>query len=323
MLRRITSPVKLAFQRPPRFEATELGSSDVKASTSALLVAVLLAGVGGYWLGLRTARSSPPTRAVAEGPVVARWSGGALGAAQLQARVVERKTSAGLTSLEPSRAREFADAVIQDALLAAEARRRGLEDDARVQGPLADLLARRLVELEVESTPRAPATDAALAAYYDAHRDDFDRPERIRLTLLEVKGPRAKGELEALQRELSALPAAAQNEALDKRGAERGTFTREALEARLGAPTAEAAWLLMNLERLELLQAPDSALLVRLEGREAGRAVTLAQARDQLESRLWYEQREAALGTRLEELRGALKLEVDEGALKRALSEVK
>ncbi len=243
--------------------------------------------------------------------------------AQLQARVVALKISAGLASLEPARARTFADGAIHTALLAEEARSRGLENDARVRGPLDDLLARRLIEVEVEGAPRVEAPEAALVAYYEAHREDFMRPERVRLTMLQARGPRAKTELELAQRELSALSVAAQNEVLKKRGAQTAAFTREELETRLGAQAAEAAWLLMNLERLEVLPAADSAVLVRLEERQAGRSLTVEQAREQIESRLWYEHRDEAIAKHFEKLRGKWKLQVDESALSKALFEVR
>lgn len=263
-------------------------------------------------------------------PTVARWSGGALTVSQLQARVVALKTAAGLAALDPTRARAFADGVLQTALLAREAHRRGLEHDARVEGPIAELLANRVIELDLEAA-RRPATDAEVTAYYEAHREDFLRPERIRLQVVQTKVARgaerarfkAKAELEALRQELSSTSPGTPNPALDKRGALEGVFTRAELETKLGAEAAQAAWLLMNLGRFEVLETEDSLLLARLDAREPERSLTAAQARAQIESRLWYERRDQVIAQQVEALRQKLKLDVDEAALTRALSEVR
>lgn len=301
-----------------------------------VLVAVaLLAGAAGYQWGRSRPEAAPPSPALptTPEPAVAQWTGGRLTAAQLQQRVVALKTSAGLVSLDAARARAFADAVVQTALLATEARSRGLENDARVQGPLADLLARRLVELDVEDPKQRPApSEAEVTASYEAHREDFLRPERIRLTVLQVRAPKgdararvkAKTELETLQRQLSGLTPAAVSQALAKRaGGTLGALTLPELEARLGTEAAQAAWQVMSLERLELLETADAVLLVRLEGRDPGRTLTRDQAREQIESRLWYEHRDEVLKHYREALAGRLKLKVDEAALQQALSETR
>lgn len=309
----------------------------------ALLVVALLAGAVGYQLG-RSRPASPSTLPPESAePTVAHWAGGKLTVAQLQTRVVALKTAAGLPSLDPARARAFADEVVQTALLATEAKNRGLEHDAQVQGPLAQLLARRLIEVEVEDPRQRPSpTEAEVGAYYNAHREDFLRPERIRLSVLVAPASRsdlrarakAKSELEAIQQELLALPAAAVSEAMEKRARQRGASSGDAgvvlgalslpeLEARLGEEAAQAAWLLMAIERLEILETADAVLLVRLEGREAGKAITREEAREQIASRLWYERRDELLKKHLAAVRAKLELQVDDAALSRAVSDVR
>ncbi len=296
------------------------------------MAVTLSSGVGGYWVGQRSVPRPPslPENPEAAEPTIARWAGGRLTVSQLQARVVALKTASGLPALAPAQARAFADGVIQTSLLAAEARQRGLEKDPRVQGPIADLLARRLLEVDVEAA-RRPATDAEVTAYYEAHREDFLRPERVRLTVLQTRASRgdarargkAKAELEALRQQLTSTPPAALNEALTKHAAVEGAFTAAELETRLGSEPAKAAWLLMNLGRFELLETEDSVLLARLDAREPGRSLTVEQAREQIESRLWYQQRDQVIARQVEALRQKLKLEVDANALEQALSDVR
>ena len=305
----------------------------MRASLLMPLLMVALSGVGGFWVGRRSGEVAvPPSVTFPEDtePTIARWSGGRLTVSQLQARVVALKTASGVAVLDPAIARTLSHGVIQTALLATEARQRGLERDPRVEGPVAELLARRMMEVDLEAA-RRPATDAEVTAYYEAHREDFVRPERIRLAVVQNRAPRgnerararAKVELEALRQALTSTPAAALSEALAKQGAFEGAFTRAELETRLGAESAQASWLLMNLGRFEVLETEDSVLLARLDAREPESSLTPGQARAQIESRLWYAHRDQVLAQQVEALRQKLKLEIDEGALTRALADVR
>ena len=304
----------------------------MRPSILVLLLSVALSAVAGYGVGHRTAGPPGPSPSSPEAPepTVARWSGGRLTVAQLQARVVGLKPTLGVAALDPARARTLADGVLQTALLATDARQRGVERDPRVEGPIAELLANRVIELDVEAA-RRPATDAEVSAYFDAHREDFARPERIRLAVLQTRAhrgdararARAKAELDSLREALTSTPPAGLSEALTKHGAVEGAFTRAELETRLGAEPAQAAWLLMNLGRFELLETEDSVLLARLDAREPERSLSVEQAREQIESRLWYAQRDQVISRQAETLRKKLNLEVDEAALTKALADVR
>ncbi|XXX80574.1 peptidylprolyl isomerase [Sorangium sp. So ce134] len=85
---------------------------------------------------------------------------------------------AAAQSVSPAQAR---DAAIRDALLAAEARSRGLEHDAEVQRDISAVLARRLLHrLREEAENAGPVTDDELRVATERHWLDLDRPEGYR-----------------------------------------------------------------------------------------------------------------------------------------------
>ncbi len=69
--------------------------------------------------------------------------------------------------------------IVPELLLQAEAERRKLAEDPHVRARLQDASFQALVEQERAKLP--PPTDAEIDAYYDAHRRDFERPERLLL----------------------------------------------------------------------------------------------------------------------------------------------
>ena len=317
------------------------------AQTIPVLLAIVAAGAIGYGVGRSRSTPSPHTDAPPPPsvPSVARWTGGALTAAELQARVVALKAAAGLPALDDARKEAFAERAIDSALLAAEARDRGLEGDARVAGPIAELLARRLLEVELEDPSKRPKpTDAEVAAWFEAHKDELVRPEQIHLAELTGNAPRSepaarkkvRAMLEAARNQVAAAkPEAApalfaelvkksgDDPELAPRGGDLGALSQPDLEKRYGPEGAKAAWLMVGSGQLEIIESDVALHLVRLVARVPGRTTTLEAARPQIESRLWYERRDAELKKLLDALKSKRKLEVDEKALEAALADVK
>lgn len=260
-----------------------------------LAIGLLVAAAGmavGFMLGRSGAKEPAPP--ASSGPVVARWAGGQLTAGALRERILAQKNAAGLSALDPARARTFSDAALRSALLAAEARRRGLEHDPRVEGELAEALARRLLELELEGGAKHGAVSAAeITSYYQQHREEYVHPERVRLHRLDSDAGIA-------------------------------SMSRAELEAQLGPEHAARVWLMVGVGEVSPGLATDAGVVrFRLEGREPGRDVSLEQARAQIESRLWYARRDVELDRLVSSLESQLKLEVDQQALAAVLAELR
>src|SRR5690606_33662354 len=91
-------------------------------------------------------------------------------------------------------------------VLAAEAKRQGLDQHPRVLAAWKDALARELLE-QVATSSMADIDEAEIVAWYETHRDDFVQPERRRVAMLVVPAAQEATELhDVLTREIAGTP---------------------------------------------------------------------------------------------------------------------
>ncbi len=88
----------------------------------------------------------------------------------------------------PERRRKLLDELVNVELLAAEAQRRGLDKTPETEEALRQVL-RDAVLNDVRKGVKAPGEipETAVRAYYEAHKDDFEDPERRRVAHIAVK----------------------------------------------------------------------------------------------------------------------------------------
>src|SRR5260221_4031774 len=127
---------------------------------------------------------SLPALADDQDPVVIR-----VGSAALRESDVARR----LAAVPPFQLRTFGNskeqsakhvvdaAMVPDLLYADEAERRRLADVPRVRRRIREALRRALSESVRRDVVAAGIPEDELRKYYDAHRDDFEKPERIRI----------------------------------------------------------------------------------------------------------------------------------------------
>jgi peptidyl-prolyl cis-trans isomerase C len=121
----------------------------------------------------------------------------------------ERKAPANGESLTPEEKKEVLDSLVEEKLLYAQALKKGLDKDPKVQKVMVNTLLRE----EVYSTVKnSDFTDEMLQKYYDEHKSEFIVPEKvqIRRILVKVSDARtdeaAKAEAERLRKEVAAKP---------------------------------------------------------------------------------------------------------------------
>jgi hypothetical protein len=117
-------------------------------------------------------------------------------AAKVLARVGDREITLGeyaatvermdqferLRYQSPERRKQLLDEIIKVELLAAEARRRGLDKRPETQERIRQILRDEVVKEARDSLPPpAQVPESEVRAYYDKHRDEFREPERRRV----------------------------------------------------------------------------------------------------------------------------------------------
>jgi peptidyl-prolyl cis-trans isomerase C len=196
--------------------------------------------------------------------------------------------------------KEFLDGMIRFQLLADEARKEGLETDPEVIATVDKVMVQKLIHKKFgdEGADKLPPSD--LQAYYDAHKDEYVKPERLRLQLIEIKGAdkqsaakkvladlKAKGDLAAF----GTYAAAHSDDAISKsRNGDTDYKTHDELVAAYGDGVAAAADRLKQINELsEVVEGKDGWYLLKLIGRQAALNRTLDQVKPALQSRLWHE----------------------------------
>lgn len=86
----------------------------------------------------------------------------------------------------PEARREFVESLIRNELLVQEARRRRLDEAAEVKALYEKVLVQHLL---TQAASASAPSEADARAYYDAHPDEFSRPERVRVAVIEF-GPK-------------------------------------------------------------------------------------------------------------------------------------
>lgn len=238
----------------------------------------------------------------------------------------------------PERQAELLDELINTELLAQEAERRGLDKSPEYQAKLfLALRDERLEELRASLPPLESFSDAEVGAYYEAHKSEFEEPERRR-PLVIVTGGRAQAET-VLRRAKGASGSEwgklAKEFSLDRRGlvsdeaselaGDLGFVSAPGVERgenpEVPEPVRAAVFQLQALGDVapEVVEANGRFYVVRLGGTSPARLRSRQEAdrtiRVELRRRLFREKEKALL----EELRKKYPATVDRAALERAL----
>jgi peptidyl-prolyl cis-trans isomerase C len=222
--------------------------------------------------------------------------------------------------------KEFLDGMIRFQLLADEARKEGFDKDPEVIATVDKVMVQKLIHKKFgdEGSDQLPASD--LQAYYDSHKEEYVKPERLRLQLIELKGSDQQSAAKKLLADLKAkndlaafgtYAAAHSDDAATKgRNGDTDYKTRDDLVGAYGEPVASAADKLKQINDLsEAVQGKDGWYLLKLIGRQAALNRTFDQVKPALQSRLWHERQNKAFEDYVKQLRDGAHIVINEAEL--------
>jgi peptidyl-prolyl cis-trans isomerase C len=186
-----------------------------------------------------------------------------------------------------------------------------------------DLVVHRRMEQKmrflIEDTAHlAPATDAELSAYLDAHREDFDEPARVRLSQVFVSGDlhgaddarlaaQLRGDL--IARAVTPAQAGGIGDAFPA-GFDFDLLSQRELVRYFGADFAAAVMTLPVGVWSQPIPSIHGLHLVWIREREPVRRATLEQVRERVQYAFDRERRDRANAARLDELRARYRVEL-------------
>lgn len=181
----------------------------MRAFAGSFLVVLALFGVGcdgGAASKDKPAASAAPAEDIGE--VIATVNGVQIGSKEFE-QAAARKTPASGDSLSLEEKKEVLQTIVEEKLLYAEAIRKGVDKDPKVQKVVVNTLVREDVFNQIKNSD---FSDEVLQAYYDAHKDEFIVPEKVQIKRILIKtGPdrtddQAKAQAEKIRSDVEKNP---------------------------------------------------------------------------------------------------------------------
>lgn len=142
------------------------------------------------------------------GEVLAVVNGVSIGSEEFK-QAASRKTPASGDALSLEEKKEVLDSLIEEKLLYAEALKKGIDKDPKVQKVMVNTLVREEVFAQLKSSD---FPDEVLQKYYEDHKSEFIVPEKVQIKRILIKvtperpDAQARAEAEKLQKEVARDP---------------------------------------------------------------------------------------------------------------------
>jgi parvulin-like peptidyl-prolyl isomerase len=299
-------------------------------------LAVTLAALGGYWAGSASRSAGTLGGSGGEGAVIARFARKALHASEVEARLraLPEMARARLTSAEARRT--FVEDLVRERLLAHLAEEKGYQRDPEFARRYAEELGAFYLEKEFEEPERRKApTEDEVRKYFEEHRAELSRPERVRIALIAFKpsspseheGKRALArsalaDVKARSRDYYGFGNVARARSEDARtraaGGEVGYASREELAKAYGPELAQAAFGMKSPNEIlpSVVESAGGFYLLKLLGREAAYEPRFEAVRDSLLARLSSQRHAADRKRFLDELWQRAEVKIDDQTVK-------
>src|SRR5437660_7326102 len=275
-------------------------------------------------------------KAQKSGPVVAKVGDEKITADELKRRLDETSPflRARYNTLE--RKKEFLENLIRNELLAQEAQRQGLDKSPSVKEQMKRAMIQELIKKQLDE--RLSGTDIAeedLKKFYQAHLDDFVKPERARVfhILLPAKDARERAEakkkaaallkdIDAREKkgETNAFQTAAIKESKDALSAPLGGdlrfLSKDELTKAYNAELANAAFELKNPgDKTQPFETPAGVELVKLQVKTVAMNRSFEEGKEPIRQRMARERRSRDYDEWVKKLRENTKVAIHEQEL--------
>ena len=272
------------------------------------------------------------------GPVVARVGSEVITADEVKQRLNETSPflRARYTTLD--RKKEFLDNLIKNELLAQEAVRQGIDKIPQVREQAKRAMIQELIHRQLdEKLTGADIPEPELRKYYEAHIDDYVKPERARLfhIFLAARDAKERGEArkkaQALLKDIeqrekkgesNAFQTVAQKESGDPQTAPLGGDlrfqSRDELAKAYNAELADAAFALKSPgDKSGVVETPSGIELLKLQVKTAALSRSFDESKEAIRTRVARERRSRDYDEWLKRLRDSANVSVNDAELER------
>jgi parvulin-like peptidyl-prolyl isomerase len=269
------------------------------------------------------APADPAAEAARRAEVVATFEGGTVTVGELEDQIAAQSPFMRERYSNEGERRALLDKSVRFELLALEAEKRGYGKNDAVAYSVKQNAVQAMLKKEVDDKVSAESIPAAdVKAYYDAHLDEFVRPELRRASaVLVASETEAKALMpQARSADLRAFRELARTKSIDEENKLRGGDLRyfdnkgkvaEETAANVDPAIVKIAFSLKTTgDTAEPVKTERGWAIVKLTGQREAHEEKLADADERIRMRLWRERRQASIDALLGGLRAQYKPEV-------------
>jgi len=276
------------------------------------------------------------------GPVVAKVGDDVITAEELKRRLDETSPFLRARYNTLDRKKEFLENLIRNELLAQEAQRQGYDKSPAVKEQMKRAMIQELIKHQLdEKLTGQDIPEADLRKFYDAHIDDFVKPERARVfhILLPAKTPAEKTEgrkkatallkdIDAREKkgEVNAFQTTAMKESKDQLSAPMGGdlrfLSRDELAKAYSTELATAAFELKNPgDKGGPIETPAGVELVKLQVKTVALNRSFEESKDSIRGRMARERRSREYDDWMKKLRESTPVTINDAELEKVVVE--
>ncbi len=272
------------------------------------------------------------------GPVVAHVGDDTITADEFKKKLDETSPFLRARYNTLDRKKEFLDNLIKNELLVQEAEKEGLESSPAVREQVKRALVTELLRQKLdERLTGADIPDEELKKFYDAHVDDFVKPERARIFRLLVEAPKGDAKARAAAKkkaadlnaqiaakvktgDTNAFQTTAIKESADKQSAPMGGdlrfLSKDEMSKTYSPELADAAFSLKTPGDIGgPVETAQGFELIKLQAKTVALDRKFEEAKDQIRQRMARERRSREYDDFIKKLKDQSKITIDEGEL--------
>src|SRR5438094_6313878 len=276
------------------------------------------------------------------GPVVAEVGDEKITAEEVRQRLNETSPFLRARYSTVERKKEFLENLVRNELLAQEAVRQGYDKSPAVRDQMKRAMIQELIKHQLDAKLSGTGIgDEELKKFYEAHLDDFVKPERARVFHILLPANDAKQRAEARKKatallkdvdarekkgEVNAFQSAAMKESKDQLSAPMGGdlrfLSRDELAKAYSAELANAAFELKNAgDKAGPIETPAGIELVKLQVKTVALNRSFDESKESIRGRMARERRSRQYDDFVKRLREQGKISIDEVELAKVNAE--
>lgn len=281
-------------------------NSPLKTALVALSAALLLSACNGSDDAKKYRHNREGT-----GTAVATWDSDSITQEELKQRFLEMSPFARTRYQTVEARKEYVEGLARFELLAAEAAKRGLQNDPEVIETAKKVMVQKLLQKEFDEKAGKKIEDADVTAYYESHKADYVKPEMIRLSDIFIASAKDAPDREqkkqqalSLQQQAAALPPMdfqafgklVRENSEDPRtkplDGDMRYLSKDELTQQYSPEVAAAAEQLKEVGALSPIVETDKGFyILKLQGRQNALDLKPEQVKTQIQQRILYERR--------------------------------